>query len=60
MTDVCPIGSLRRWLEADKKSSKAGYITDEEWATHNRIMLGGGYTGPLNWYVALLAESTSH
>ncbi|KAF2441263.1 alpha/beta-hydrolase [Karstenula rhodostoma CBS 690.94] len=54
-TDVCPVGSLRKWLDADKKSSKPGYITDGEWSTHDSIMLGGGYTGPLNWYRAAMA-----
>ncbi|KAJ4344501.1 uncharacterized protein N0V89_012244 [Didymosphaeria variabile] len=54
-TDVCPIGSLKAWLEADKQSSKPGYITEQEWKIHDRIMLGGGYTGPLNWYKAAMA-----
>ncbi|KAF1971382.1 putative epoxide hydrolase [Bimuria novae-zelandiae CBS 107.79] len=54
-TIVCPIGKLRAWLEADKETTRASYISDEEWDTHSKIMLNGGYTGPLNWYKAAMA-----
>ncbi|OAG00312.1 uncharacterized protein CC84DRAFT_294451 [Paraphaeosphaeria sporulosa] len=54
-TDVCSIGSLRKWLETDKKF---GYVTDEEHRSHDEIVLGGDYTGPLNWRFATMTEST--
>ena len=54
-TDVCPIGKLKAWLNADKKTDKPNYISQKEWDTHNKIMLDGGYTGPLNWYKAAMS-----
>lgn len=54
-TDVCPIGKLKEWIIADKSSERPSYITKKEQKTHSKILLNGGYTGPLNWYKAAMS-----
>lgn len=47
---VARAGGLDEWLKAKGKCATYDWLSKEELATHRSILLGGGYTGPLNWY----------
>ena len=48
-TDLGPLNAARSWIVADTEAPLPSWLTREEAATHESIMLAGGYTGPLNW-----------
>ncbi|PGH34338.1 hypothetical protein GX50_02821 [[Emmonsia] crescens] len=50
---LAPTGTLEAWLRSDRKAPLAPYITEEEKATHLKIMRGH-YRSALMWYRALV------
>lgn len=44
---------MEAWLRANRRGEPAPYITDEERATHQEIMVGS-HASALNWYRALV------
>lgn len=42
--------AAREWVSSGKVAPPPSWMSDEEVATHVRILKKGGYTGPLNWY----------
>ncbi|EEH06398.1 epoxide hydrolase [Histoplasma capsulatum G186AR] len=50
-----PTGALETWLRNDRKAPLAPYITEEEKATHFKIMRGH-YKSALMWYRALVGN----
>ncbi|KAF2108450.1 epoxide hydrolase [Lophiotrema nucula] len=55
-TELCKVGALKAWVEAGKTAKFPSWLSKEEYDTHNQILLDGGYTGPLNWYKAAIAN----
>ncbi|MCJ1248199.1 hypothetical protein MMC30_005416 [Trapelia coarctata] len=53
-THVGPVGSTRPWVEANTRGPRAPYITEDEFAIHDKIFHpdNGGYTPALNYYRA--------
>ncbi|KAG5649851.1 hypothetical protein H0H81_001770 [Sphagnurus paluster] len=49
-SDFAPTSGLRTWVEADKRTTVASYLTEEEVNDHKRALLQGGLQAPLNWY----------
>lgn len=48
---MCPIGEIRKFVEADKREPKPSWLTDDEVAMHKKILVDmGGHDAPLNWY----------
>ncbi|QKX58074.1 uncharacterized protein TRUGW13939_05195 [Talaromyces rugulosus] len=51
--NLAPIGAIENWLKADKRAPLPPFITEEEKATHCKI-LHGHYNHLVNWYRALV------
>ncbi|KAG5633915.1 hypothetical protein H0H81_004432 [Sphagnurus paluster] len=49
-THVTPAGALKAWVEANKNTTVASYLSEEEIKAHKEALLQGGLGGPLNWY----------
>ncbi|KAG5650045.1 hypothetical protein H0H81_000982 [Sphagnurus paluster] len=45
-----PVGGFQTWVESDKKTAIASYLSEEEVKAHKQVLLQGGLQGPLNWY----------
>ncbi|KAG6841799.1 hypothetical protein C0991_006683 [Blastosporella zonata] len=43
-------GALKAWIEGNKKTKIAPYISEEEIAKQKEELLKGGLAGPVNWY----------
>ncbi|CAG8957310.1 hypothetical protein HYFRA_00010733 [Hymenoscyphus fraxineus] len=52
-----PVGALEKWLNSDNiLPSLPGWLGDEEFKKHNKIMKIKGYHGPCNWYKSAIAN----
>ncbi|KAG6812244.1 hypothetical protein H0H92_003784 [Tricholoma furcatifolium] len=45
-----PTGTLKAWLEGNRKTSSASYLSEEELDKHKTDLLEGGLAAPVNWY----------
>ncbi|KAH8815643.1 Alpha/Beta hydrolase protein [Xylogone sp. PMI_703] len=54
-TEWAPVGALKKYLEEDKKSEMAPYMTPEA-IEHHHASLGDDYSAPLNWYKRSIAD----
>lgn len=50
---VGPEGAMESWLQEDRQSELAPYVTEEQRAVHQRVMQGH-HGAALNWYRALV------
>ncbi|KAF2875357.1 Alpha/Beta hydrolase protein [Massariosphaeria phaeospora] len=53
-TELCPVGKFKEWVTAGRTMALPAWLTAEERDVHDKILLEGGYTGPLNWYKAVI------
>lgn len=44
-------GACEAFLREGKILPMGSYISAEELEMHSKILMGGGYTGPLNWLI---------
>jgi soluble epoxide hydrolase/lipid-phosphate phosphatase len=49
---------MEAWITEKKTGDLASWISPSEVETHHKIINGGGYTGPLNWYKQGMAGVT--
>ncbi|KAL1607995.1 hypothetical protein SLS60_002934 [Paraconiothyrium brasiliense] len=54
ITDFCPLGKLRAWVESDKRVALPSYETAVDRAYRLALYKVGGFTGPTNWYKSYL------
>ncbi|KAF8064072.1 alpha/beta-hydrolase [Lyophyllum atratum] len=47
---VAPTGAFKAWVEADKKTTFASYVPEEEIEIQKGLLLRGGLEAPLCWY----------
>jgi len=45
----CPPGKVEEWLRSGTIAPRPKWISAQEAAVHSKVMLKGGYSGPLNW-----------
>ncbi|KAF5376027.1 hypothetical protein D9615_007725 [Tricholomella constricta] len=50
LSHVAPTGALKAWVEADKRTPTAPYLSEEEVKLQMEALLRGGLEGPLCWY----------
>ncbi|KAF5376026.1 hypothetical protein D9615_007724 [Tricholomella constricta] len=50
VSHVAPTGALKAWVEADKRTPTASYLSEEEVKLQTEALLRGGLEGPLCWY----------
>ncbi|KDQ63387.1 hypothetical protein JAAARDRAFT_202842 [Jaapia argillacea MUCL 33604] len=49
-TDIAPLGALKAWLLANKRTARAPFMTEEEVKIQSSLLLKGGMEAPLCWY----------
>ncbi|PNS17901.1 hypothetical protein CAC42_3860 [Sphaceloma murrayae] len=49
-TNICPRGAAREWLTARRTGALPGWLKKSDLETRTKILVHGGFTGPLNWY----------
>ncbi|KAH6653276.1 putative epoxide hydrolase [Truncatella angustata] len=54
-TYLAPLGALEDWLQHDRRTVMAAYITEEEYEMHSRIFQGE-YGPALNWFKYRIAN----
>ncbi|KNG88039.1 epoxide hydrolase [Aspergillus nomiae NRRL 13137] len=52
---LCPTGAIEEWLLSDHRAPLAPYITEEEFKTHQKLLVGH-HASALNWYRALVSN----
>ncbi|KAE8357113.1 Alpha/Beta hydrolase protein [Aspergillus caelatus] len=52
---LCPAGAIEKWLLSDRRAPLAPYITEEEFKTHQKLLVGN-HDSALNWYRALVSN----
>ncbi|KAE8143433.1 Alpha/Beta hydrolase protein [Aspergillus pseudotamarii] len=52
---LCPTGAIEKWLRSDHRAPLAPYITEEEFKTHQNLLVGN-HDSALNWYRALVSN----
>ncbi|KAF8064070.1 Alpha/Beta hydrolase protein [Lyophyllum atratum] len=50
ISHVAPTGASKAWIEADRRTNMASYITEEEVKIQKEHLMKGGMEGPLCWY----------
>ncbi|KAE8378464.1 putative epoxide hydrolase [Aspergillus bertholletiae] len=50
-----PTGAIEKWLVSDHRAQLASYITEEEFKTHQKLLVGS-HDSALNWYRALVSN----
>ncbi|KAB8221466.1 Alpha/Beta hydrolase protein [Aspergillus novoparasiticus] len=55
ISHLCPTGAIEQWLLSDHRAPLAPYITEEEFKTHQRLLVGN-HDSALNWYRALVSN----
>ncbi|KAJ4353569.1 uncharacterized protein N0V89_005299 [Didymosphaeria variabile] len=56
ITDFCPLGKLRAWVESDKRVALPSYESTADRAYRVALYKAGGFTGPTNWYKSYLRD----
>ncbi|KAJ6562286.1 alpha/beta-hydrolase [Mycena capillaripes] len=56
-TTLCVDGGAREWIESNKITSPASYVTEEDKERVKTSLLRGGLSAPLCWYKASLEKS---
>ncbi|KOC13575.1 epoxide hydrolase [Aspergillus flavus AF70] len=55
ISHLCPTGAIEQWLLSDNRAPLAPYITEEEFKTHQKLLVGN-HDSALNWYRALVSN----
>lgn len=50
VSHLAPTGTLKAWVEGNKKTNLATYLPEEEVKIQKENLLKGGFEGPLCWY----------
>ncbi|KAJ7716229.1 alpha/beta-hydrolase [Mycena maculata] len=57
MESMCVDGGARAWIEQDKRTSLAWYITPEDRDRQKQELMAGGLSAPLCWYKTLVQDA---